>query len=90
MYTGQPTGGPSCNNLGYRGRLGIFEVWQLTEEDYGRILKHEDEHSLRQALNDRGQQMMLDDGMAKVESGETTFRELLRTGVMFSGLRSAE
>jgi general secretion pathway protein E len=84
-----PTGCPSCNNLGYRGRLGVFEVWQLTEEDYGRILKHEDEHSLRQALNDRGQQMMLDDGMAKVESGETTFRELLRAGVMFSGLRTA-
>tara|TARA_Y100001001_G_scaffold162202_1_gene188237 strand:- start:658 stop:765 length:108 start_codon:yes stop_codon:yes gene_type:complete len=33
--------------------------------------------------------MMLDDGMAKVESGETTFREFLRAGVMFSGLRTA-
>ncbi len=49
-----PIGCPSCNNLGYRGRLGVFEVWHLTEEDYGRILKHEDEHSLRQARNDRG------------------------------------
>lgn len=80
-----PTGCARCNNLGFRGRLGVFEVWQLTEEDYGRILRHEDEHSLRQALTDRGQRMMLDDGLAKVEKGDTTLRELLRAGVMFTG-----
>lgn len=74
----------ACNNLGFRGRIGIFEVWQLTEADYSRILHHEDEQSLRNGLVERGQMLMLDDGLAKVDQGQTTLRELLRSGVLLS------
>jgi general secretion pathway protein E len=79
-----PVGCPACNNLGFRGRIGVFEVWQLTEDDYARILRHEDELSLRHSLIERDQPLMLDDGLAKVEQGFTTLRELLRTGVLLS------
>ncbi|NMT63843.1 GspE/PulE family protein [Marinobacter orientalis] len=83
-----PAGCAACNNLGFRGRIGIFEVWQLSEADYSRILRHEDEHSLRQALVDRGQSLMLDDGLVKAQNGDTTLRELLRAGVLLSGRHS--
>ncbi|SFR48085.1 general secretion pathway protein E [Marinobacter daqiaonensis] len=78
-----------CDNLGFRGRIGIFEVWQPTEADYARILRQEDEHSLRHALIERSHPLMLDDGLAKVEDGQTTLRELLRTGVLLPGQKLA-
>lgn len=79
-----PVGCSACNDLGFHGRIGIFEVWQLTEADYSRILRHEDEQSLRHGLVERGQALMLDDGLAKVQEGQTTLRELLRSGVLLS------
>ena len=79
----------ACDDLGFRGRTGIFEVWQPTEADYARILRQEDEHSLRHALIERGHPLMLDDGLAKAEEGLTTLRELLRTGVLLPGQRIA-
>lgn len=77
----------ACNELGYQGRLGIFEVWQPTEEDLAMILNHEDEQALRQTLIKRGEMLMLDDGLAKVEEGLTTLRELLQTGMLLPGFR---
>lgn len=82
-----PVGCEACNNLGFQGRIGIFEVWQLTEADYDRILRHEDEFSLQQGLVERGQMLMLDDGLAKVAKGQTTLREILRSGVLLSHQR---
>jgi len=75
----------ACNTLGYKGRIGIFEVWQPTEDDLALILSHVDEHTLRHALIERGEQLMLDDGLAKVEEGLTTLRELLHTGILLPG-----
>ena len=78
----------SCDHLGFRGRTGIFEVWQPGEEDYAMILRHENEHALRHALITRGEPLMLDDGIAKVEEGITTLRELLRTGTLLPDYQS--
>ncbi|MCE9665099.1 Flp pilus assembly complex ATPase component TadA [Halomonas sp. M5N1S17] len=71
-----------CNDLGYRGRTGIFEVWQLTPEDHARILRHDDEAILRRGLVERGEVLMLSDGLAKAEAGITTLREVLRMGAI--------
>lgn len=85
-----PHGCPECDGLGFRGRTGIFEVWQPSEEDYALILRHEDEHALRHGLIERGHPLMLDDGLAKVEEGLTTLRELLRTGTLLPGYKSVK
>ncbi|MEQ9463517.1 MAG: ATPase, T2SS/T4P/T4SS family [Haliea sp.] len=82
-------GCPACDGLGFRGRTGIFEVWQPTEEDYAAILSHVEEHSLRHSLIERGHPLMLDDGLAKVAAGVTTLRELLRSGTLLPGSSSA-
>jgi len=52
------------------------------------ILRHENEHALRHALIARGEPLMLDDGIAKVEEGITTLRELLRTGTLLPDYKS--
>ena len=41
---------PECSMTGYRGRLDIFEVWRLHEEEADLILQHADEHTLRRRL----------------------------------------
>ncbi|WP_018649470.1 MULTISPECIES: GspE/PulE family protein [unclassified Thioalkalivibrio] len=71
-----------CNNLGYYGRIGIFEVWHLDESDSAAILDHHDDRGLRQRLADKGQRMLLDDGMDKAERGLTTYDELFRAGLL--------
>jgi general secretion pathway protein E len=77
-------GCPQCDGLGYRGRIGVFEIWQLTPEDHARILRHADESELRRHLLERGMTLMLADGMAKAEAGVTTVREVFRMGAMLS------
>lgn len=72
----------ACNNLGYHGRIGIFEVWHLDESDSAAILDHHDDRGLRQRLADKGQRMLLDDGMDKAERGLTTYDELFRAGLL--------
>ncbi|MDX1678542.1 GspE/PulE family protein [Arsukibacterium sp.] len=80
--TWAPVGCPSCAGLGFKGRIGIFEIWQPNQADYEMILRHENEHAMRQALQNRDVPLMLDDGLDKAAQGLTTLRELLRSGTM--------
>lgn len=77
-------GCPQCDGLGYRGRIGVFEIWQLTPEDHARILRHADESELRRHLHERGMALMLADGLAKAEAGITSIREVFRMGALLS------
>jgi type II secretory ATPase GspE/PulE/Tfp pilus assembly ATPase PilB-like protein len=71
-----PAGCDKCGNLGYDGRIGAFEVWRLTDEDYDAIVHHADERNLRKDALSRGLQSLLSDGWTKVAAGITTLSEL--------------
>ncbi|MCP5522285.1 MAG: type II/IV secretion system protein [Verrucomicrobiales bacterium] len=73
-------GCPECSRTGYRGRIGIFEVWRLNEEEADLILRHTDEHTLRRRLRKRGMSSLLEDDLAKVGEGVTTLAELRSVG----------
>jgi type IV pilus assembly protein PilB len=67
-----------CHATGYSGRLGIFEVLEVTNNIKKLITSHNDADAiLKQAVLD-GMQTMLDDGMIKVIRGDTTIEEVLR------------
>ncbi|WP_192034493.1 ATPase, T2SS/T4P/T4SS family [Halomonas sp. YLGW01] len=76
------SGCDECDGLGFRGRTGIFEVWQPTQGDHGQILRHIDEHKLRHELHARGERLMFRDGLDKAERGVTTLGELFRVGAL--------
>ena len=78
----QAVGCERCDGLGYRGRTGVFEVWQPSADDHGLILRQADETRLRTALRARGEVLMLQDGLDKAEEGITTLREVLRMGAI--------
>ena len=80
--TWQARGCDACNQLGFRGRIGVFEVWRLSADDSAAILRNEPEDALRKRLANRGQPLMLDDGLRKAEQGLTTYQELSHAGVL--------
>ncbi len=71
-----------CNDVGYRGRTGIFEVWRVNSDDSDRILERMDDHRMRAALTERGHKFMIDDALTKVGSGVLDLREVRH---LFSG-----
>lgn len=86
----KPVGCSSCKDIGYQGRIGIFETWCLTEEDHTLILNHQDEHKLRRQVIQRGNKTMLEDGMDKACRGITTLEELIRVGALGPSIQVSE
>jgi type II secretory ATPase GspE/PulE/Tfp pilus assembly ATPase PilB-like protein len=78
--TWRATGCPECSLTGYRGRVGIFEVWPLREEEADLILRHTDEHTLRRRLRKQGMSSLLEDDLSKVAEGITSLAEMQAVG----------
>ncbi|MDQ5900758.1 MAG: ral secretion pathway protein, partial [Patescibacteria group bacterium] len=67
-----------CHGTGYKGRVGAFEVLEVTPAVKKLITGRSDSDViLKQAIND-GMTTMLDDGLQKVAKGVTTLEEVLR------------
>lgn len=67
-----------CHNTGYTGRIGIFEVLEVTPTIKKLITERNDSDIItREAINE-GMTTMLDDGLEKVLKGMTTIEEVFR------------
>ena len=67
-----------CNNTGYRGRIGIHEVLEVTDAVREAIMKRLNANEIRQIAQREGMTTMLEDGFAKTLKGVTTIEEILR------------
>jgi general secretion pathway protein E len=67
-----------CQNLGYRGRVGIYEFMPAIDEVKQLIMQNADAGSIKKAAADLGMRSLRDDGIVKVKSGLTSFDEVLR------------
>ena len=77
IYKGQ--GCEVCHFTGYAGRLGVFEVLEVTPTIRKLITqKAEADVIQKQAVAEYGMTLMLDDGLMKVVKGVTTIEEVLR------------
>jgi general secretion pathway protein E len=74
----QPCGCERCSGLGYRGRLGVFEILELTNELRQLIGEKTDGLKIDEAAIRAGMTTMLDDGIAKCRAGLTTPAEIFR------------
>jgi general secretion pathway protein E len=75
---GEAVGCERCNNVGYRGRLGVFEILEVTEEIARLIGTRADDASIERAAHADGMTTMIEDGVAKCRAGITTVEEILR------------
>lgn len=71
-------GCPACNNTGYKGRVGIFEVIAVDDEMESYILSNPSIGDLRNTAKKRGMITMEEDGYLKVAEGITTLQEVQR------------
>ncbi|MBI5037467.1 MAG: type II/IV secretion system protein [Candidatus Kerfeldbacteria bacterium] len=76
LYRGK--GCALCNNTGFEGRVGIFEVLEMTERIRQLIMQRANSDVIRQAAIAEGMSTMLDDGLEKAKRGITTVDEVLR------------
>lgn len=67
-----------CRNTGYAGRVGIFEVLEITKGIRALITEKSDSDVITKAAVGEGMSTMLDDGLEKIKTGTTTFEEVLR------------
>ena len=74
----QPVGCEHCNNIGYKGRVGIFELAHIGDNVRDLIADNASESKIRQYLRSAGMQSLLHNGIEKIREGITTPDELLR------------
>ena len=74
----EPAGCVRCNQTGYRGRIGLYEVMEITDEIRDLIVEKRPAEALAEAARSHGMRRLRDDGLAKVRSGATSMPELLR------------
>jgi type IV pilus assembly protein PilB len=67
-----------CHNTGYAGRLGVFEVLEVSKEIKRLIANKVDSDVIFQKAKEEGMTTMLEDGLDKIVKGLTTIEEVLR------------
>ncbi len=75
----QPKGCAKCNQSGYRGRIGIFEILVIDEAIRALITKGIDSKTIHKEGIRQGMRSMREDGASKVLAGITTVAEVMRT-----------
>lgn len=76
-----PIGCSECNGLGYRGRVGFFELMEVTEEVAKAISAEVPEDQLRKISVNEGMTPLREAALKKVRQGITSVEEALRRTV---------
>ena len=80
FYRGK--GCPVCNDTGYKGRIGIYEIFILTPDIGELIFANKPSSVIRERARANGMRSLRDDGMRKAESGISSIEEVIRLTLM--------
>jgi len=72
----RPKGCPKCHNLGYKGRIGVYEVLTISEEIEKLILDMASEADITKEALEEGMITMTQDGILKALDGITSMEEV--------------
>ena len=75
----------NCNNTGYRGRLGLYEIMVLDDDMRDMIIKHASTQVLRAEARKRGMRTLRQSGLFAIFDGITTIEEVVRETLMEEG-----
>ncbi|HVP02638.1 MAG TPA: ATPase, T2SS/T4P/T4SS family [Solirubrobacteraceae bacterium] len=67
-----------CGGTGYRGRIGLFEVMDVSEEIRSMLMRGEAAPAIARQAMAAGMRRLRDDGLDKVRSGHTSLAEVGR------------
>src|SRR4051812_40350818 len=74
-------GCPRCNQTGYKGRIGIFQLLAMSETLETLAATKASREELERAAMEEGMRTLWDDGIAKVAAGLTSIEELARVTI---------
>ncbi|HYV33979.1 MAG TPA: hypothetical protein VE973_03990, partial [Candidatus Limnocylindria bacterium] len=76
FYKGK--GCKACNNTGFKGRVGIFELMTVTKDLQDLIVKAPSSKQVWELARKQGLKTLFEDGIEKVKQGVSTLEELMR------------
>jgi type IV pilus assembly protein PilB len=74
----KPAGCEQCSGTGYKGRLGIYEVLEVSDEIEKMISQKAEASDMENKAKEKGMLTMVEDGFAKAIQGITSVEEVLR------------
>jgi type IV pilus assembly protein PilB len=74
----EPVGCNRCNGMGYRGRIGLYEVMEMSEQIRTLTLERAPADQLAAVAVREGMRRLREDGLDKVKSGVTSMAEIAR------------
>ncbi len=81
--TYEAVGCKKCNNVGYYGRIGIFETLDVTDEIKELIVKGASTIEVRKKALEQNYIPLVVDGIRKILNGDTTLEELNRQLILY-------
>jgi type IV pilus assembly protein PilB len=81
LKTFKGRGCQTCNNTGYKGRVGLYEVMEVTDDMRELILIGASALELRKKAIDDGMITLRESGLHKIRNGVTTIEEVVRETV---------
>ncbi|MFZ2978705.1 MAG: hypothetical protein WA057_03480, partial [Candidatus Magasanikiibacteriota bacterium] len=67
-----------CNNTGYKGRVGIYEVLDIDKDMAKKINERATADVIKEFAREKGMTTIMEDGIVKAKQGITTIEEILR------------
>lgn len=74
----EPGGCEQCRNLGYKGRVGIFELLQISDRIHEAIIRKESAFEIKKIALEEGMRTLYQNGWEQVKRGLTSWSALLR------------
>ena len=71
-------GCPNCNNQGYKGRKGCYELMEMSPDILEMAFRKKPTNQIRAKARGEGMVTLQEDGLRKILSGWTTIPEILR------------
>ena len=72
----------TCNNTGFKGRVGLYEVMEITDELRELIIIGASAMELRRKAIDLGMITLRESGLCKIRDGITTIEEVVKETVI--------
>jgi type IV pilus assembly protein PilB len=80
LYYGR--GCEACNNTGYKGRVGLYEIMTLDDDMRDMIIRHASTQVLRVEAKKRGLRTLRESGLLAIYDGLTTLEEVVRETIV--------
>ncbi len=72
----------ACNNTGYKGRMGIFEIMGLDDDMRDMIVAHASTQQIRNQARKLGMKSLRESGLNAIFDGETSIEEVVRETIV--------